>query len=808
MKKVLVPLFLAFLVCFAREASAQTTEFTFQGSLQSSGSPANGNHDLEFKMFDLASGGAQQGSTIQRLNVPVANGIFTVTLDFGAGVLPGSNRFLEIGIRVSGNTGGFQQLLPRQPVASAPYSVRSLNASSADTATNASQLGGVAASQYVLTTDPRMSDPRNPSPGSGSYIQNRTTTQALSNFSISGNGNADIFDAATQFNIGGFRVFSAPGTGLSNTFAGYRSGNLNLTGTQNTSVGYLSGESLTAGSGNSLFGMGTGPFLTTGGSNTFTGRQAGYSTTTGIGNTFSGSAAGYFNVSGGANAYFGNNAGQNTTASNNSFFGAYAGENTSTGIANTFIGGGSGIGNLVGSYNTALGISSGFTANNLSYATVIGAEAFASSSNSITLGRANGADEVKIPGNLTVGGIVNANLPSNSSFYIQNQSATLQTGGFRISGDGEVQGRLEASEFISGGWPALRYDNSNRNTTVGYAGTPVVPIGSDNVFVGAYSGASETDSGNTYVGADRGFVNGNHNSLFGYKSYAQSPRTRATAIGAFSYANCDFCLILGAVAGQGFSLVNTDVGIGTVTPASRLHVVGNTRVDGNLTTSGNGSFSGLTATANIGIGTATPAAELHVIGNGIVTGNVGIGTGLPTAKLHVAGNGIFSGNMTAAGNVFGAGLYVSSLGTDGTVAICLNTSSERLSTCSSSLRYKTNVANFSAGLDLIKQLRPINFDWKKDGNHDVGFAAEEVAEIDPRFVVYNQNGQVEGVKYDRLSVAFVNAFKEQQRQIEAQQKQIDEQKKQKDELQKQVDALKELVCSIKADAEICRTIER
>ena len=134
--------------------SAQTTAFTYQGSLKEGASAANGNYDFEFKLFDLASGGAPQGGTLQQLNVAVANGIFAVSLDFGAAPLPGANRFLEIGVRMNGNPGGFQQLLPRQKVGSSPYAVQSLNAATAanattaTTATNATQLGGVAANQY------------------------------------------------------------------------------------------------------------------------------------------------------------------------------------------------------------------------------------------------------------------------------------------------------------------------------------------------------------------------------------------------------------------------------------------------------------------------------------------------------------------------------------------------------------------------------------------------------------------------------------------------------------------------------------
>jgi len=141
--------------------SAQTTEFNYQGSLKDGANPANGNYDFEFALFDALSGGGQIGTTLTRNAVAVANGTFAVNLDFG-NLFPGENRFLLIRVRPSG-VGAFTTLTPLQPVNSAPYSVKSLNA---DNATNATQLGGMTAS---------------------GFIQNATSPQTA-NFNISGNG--------------------------------------------------------------------------------------------------------------------------------------------------------------------------------------------------------------------------------------------------------------------------------------------------------------------------------------------------------------------------------------------------------------------------------------------------------------------------------------------------------------------------------------------------------------------------------------------------------------------------------------------
>jgi hypothetical protein len=84
----------------------------------------------------------------------------------------------------------------------------------------------------------------------------------------------------------------------------------------------------------------------------------------------------------------------------------------------------------------------------------------------------------------------------------------------------------------------------------------------------------------------------------------------------------------------------------------------------------------------------------------------------------------------------------------------------------SSLRFKTNVHPFVGGLDIVRRLRPINFNWKQDGQPDIGLGAEDVAKVAPSFIFTDSKGEVTGVKYAQLSALFINAIKEQQAQIE------------------------------------------
>lgn len=171
--------------------AAQTTSFTFQGKLTDTSMDANGPYDFVFKLYDSLANGTQVGGDITVNDLNVSAGIFTTNLDFGpAAFSSGSARFIEINVRSGASTGAYTELTPRQRVTSTPYAVKSLSAdtaTNATTATNSTQLGSVAASQYVQTTDPRMTDARTPTAGSANYIQN-TTTQQAANFNINGNG--------------------------------------------------------------------------------------------------------------------------------------------------------------------------------------------------------------------------------------------------------------------------------------------------------------------------------------------------------------------------------------------------------------------------------------------------------------------------------------------------------------------------------------------------------------------------------------------------------------------------------------------
>lgn len=106
----------------ADSRAIDSSAFTYQGQLTDNGLNVNGNYDFTFKLFNAESGGSQVGATDFVGGVPVEDGVFTVSLDFGTTPFDGQQLWLEIEARESGQP-AYTQLSPRQPLNATPYAL-------------------------------------------------------------------------------------------------------------------------------------------------------------------------------------------------------------------------------------------------------------------------------------------------------------------------------------------------------------------------------------------------------------------------------------------------------------------------------------------------------------------------------------------------------------------------------------------------------------------------------------------------------------------------------------------------------------
>lgn len=133
------------------------------------------------------------------------------------------------------------------------------------------------------------------------------------------------------------------------------------------------------------------------------------------------------------------------------------------------------------------------------------------------------------------------------------------------------------------------YNTGNRNTYIGRSagfGTVGVTTGSNNTFIGGFAGKeSTTGSGNLALGTNSQVgPTVNFGVAVGYNASATG--NNAIAIGPYAAATTANSLVLGSIIGVNSATVNTNVGIGTTAPTSRLHVVGQTLVEGQLMITG------------------------------------------------------------------------------------------------------------------------------------------------------------------------------------------------------------------------------
>jgi len=160
----------------------------------------------------------------------------------------------------------------------------------------------------------------------------------------------------------------------------------------------------------------------------------------------------------------------------------------------------------------------------------------------------------------------------------------------------------------------------------GATGTGLVVTNAGNVGIGTTSPARklsvsvpETDSWVASIGSST--------SDGGRIMLGTMPGGKA-AIGAHNYLENGWTDLILQVQGN--------VGIGNVTPLSKLGLKGNASIGATYGAVA-APASGMIIEGNVGIGTTSPSQKLHVVGNSFIDGSIGIGTVNPTYKLHVAG---------------------------------------------------------------------------------------------------------------------------------------------------------------------------
>jgi hypothetical protein len=475
--------------------------------------------------------------------------------------------------------------------------------------------------------------------------------------------------------------------------------------------------------------------------------------TQGIGHAFFGSGSGNVNL-GDYNTFLGHySGGNNTTGYGNSFVGYHSGEANTTGSSNTFFGKDAGLKNSVGSQNTFIGRNAGSLSNGNTN-TFIGHAA----------GQAN---------------------KTGSQNVVIGKAASLLS-----QGDGNVIIGHESGHWGGGnnsenaiiGYKSGYYNTGNYNVFLGSESGFSNSVGQGNSFLGQRAGRNNTVGPyNTFVGSEAGYENtiGSDNAFLGNKAgYHNKTGYNNIYVGKESGYSSTFGsanAFLGFQSGYLNTEGNKNVFFGN--GAGYTNTIGqkNTYLGYGVI----GSSSLINATA-IGAEAFVDADSSLVLGN---KANVGIGVSAPAFQLHLSTDA-----AAKAGSP------------DWTVA--------------SDSRLKKNVSDFTDGLDLLKQIKPVWFQYNGKAGIEtgdkkfVGVIAQEMQKIAPytigTFAHQDSLGnKTEYLDYDANAVTYIliNSVKEQQKVIEGKEAKIQELENRVEKLEKLMSSLPGASNSIEKEAE-------
>mgnify|MGYP003635686368 CR=1 FL=1 len=218
----------------------------------------------------------------------------------------------------------------------------------------------------------------------------------------------------------------------------------------------------------------------------------------------------------------------------------------------------------------------------------------------------------------------------------------------RVNGDARIGNlHIKTADFGSGGTGKTIYADGAGSGVLGFTSTTAFDFSNGTTSRMRIDSAGDVGIGTT--NPTRKFVVSNGgasgieiepNYVAGVNEILSFDRTvGATAYETMRFNGGDFEFQIGGAEKMRITS-GGNVGIGTTSPAKKLHVLNSTNeAQIRLGQSGSGSYDiGVYSGDKFSIGRDADTQEFT-----LSNGNVGVGTTSPTAKLHVAGTGLFTG---------------------------------------------------------------------------------------------------------------------------------------------------------------------
>ena len=335
----------------------------------------------------------------------------------------------------------------------------------------------------------------------------------------------------------------------------------------------------------------------------------------------------------------------------------------------------------------------------------------------------------------------------------------------------------------TGGCYIIDLTNTNNSLADNITGDYTHAEGEGSIAIGL---GSHAEGANTYAGGNYSHTEGVLTIAGGDTSHDEGYSTEAR--GVFSHSEGIYTLASGAqshaegyltIASGNYSHAENS---NTIASGTSAHAEGTSTIAGGAASHAEGESTTASGEASHAEGSLTIASGAH----GHAQGQLTLASGISS---HAGGyNSIASGNTsfvhgsgsTAGGTntiVLGANItgitdnyvYVSSLNinTVGSSAFANDIridANGNLTTNTSDIRFKENINNITGGLDKIKKLQGVTYQWKdrSAGGEEfkLGFIAQQVKEVEPLLVFTNKNDGYFGVHIDGVIPLLVEGVKE------------------------------------------------
>ncbi len=251
---------------------------------------------------------------------------------------------------------------------------------------------------------------------------------------------------------------------------------------------------------------------------------------------------------------------------------------------------------------------------------------------------------------------------------------------------------------------------------------------------------------NDYDGFPTSIASGQNSITIGDANIASEQS--AIAIGSAATADGVYSIAIGQ-GSHASGLTSTALGYGSLASGSKSVSLG----DNAKAVSSNEVSLGMNNTvyAPISTGTWQGLDRLISIGNG--DGSlVPTSDALTILKNGQTGIGIDNFETYSNGNIFQVGD-----GTTNVIGYVDDTTGNWVAV--SDERKKDNITDLSYGLEQVLQLRPTSFNYKRNGEHTIGFIAQQVLPIIPESV-YGSESEGYGMSYATLTPVLVKAIQE------------------------------------------------